>query len=593
MAYYNINEILTLAEVLQKLSNVKRNGHQYSARCPAHLDKRNSLSITEEDGRILFHCFAGCSFENICDSLGIQPAQLYAEPKRNGREQEGIEAVYSYKDEKGEILFQVVRKTGKQFYNRRPSAAGGWEYNLQGVRRVLYRYPTLIAAQKASGINQSLVFICEGEKDVETLERYGLLATCNPHGAGKWRDEYSDSLEGLNCVILADNDDAGRSHAETVARSIYGKAASVRIVELPDLPEKGDATDWLNAGNTIEQLNAIVEATPLWKSTSQSKNNGNALRGEITNAVDLLKREFPEPKWIIPGILPEGVYLLAGRPKLGKSWLALSLSVSVATGGYALGTIQVEKGSVLHLALEDGPRRLQKRLKRLLGENQKPELLDTATFWARLNVGGVEMIETWLEEHKDARLIVIDTLKRVRPHELRSNRLYDADYDALVPLVDLAQKYDVCILVIHHTRKADSQEPLDLISGSFGLTGAADGALVLKRSRGKSEAIIHAVGRDLEEDKEIALQWDKQINGWRILGDAAEYRRSKERQEIINLLKDQSLHLKPKAIAEALGRDHNATKKLIWTMMRDGELQVDAKGYSVNIGNPGNSETES
>jgi hypothetical protein len=175
-------------------------------------------------------------------------------------------------------------------------------------------------------------------------------------------------------------------------------------------------------------------------------------------------------------------------------------------------------------------------------------------------------------------------LKRVRPIEHLKERIYNSDYDAIAPLGDLARKHGVCCLVIHHTRKMDSDDPLDLVSGSYGLTGACDGVLVLKRTRGEADATLHATGRDFE-DQEIALKWDKEVMGWRVLGNAAEYRLSNERQEVIALLKT-SAPLGPKAASELLGRQYAATKKLLWTMARDGEVHADGKGrYSLTRSN--------
>lgn len=299
----------------------------------------------------------------------------------------------------------------------------------------------------------------------------------------------------------------------------------------------------------------------------------------ICSAQDLMTRVFAPVRWAVTGLLLEGVIIFAGRPKLGKSWLALNIAVAVACGGRALGAIEVEAGPVLYLALEDGERRLQDRLRKTLTGGAIPENLFLATEWKRFDDGGLLLLKEWLIDHPDARLIVIDTLKRVRPHERGSERLYNADYDAIGPLTDLAHAYGVSVLVIHHTRKMDSDDPLDLVSGSFGLTGAADGVLILKRARGQCDAVLHATGRDFE-DKELALRWDAELTGWRMLGDAAEYKLSNERREVIALLK-QSGPLAPKVVAESLGRTPGACRKLLCTMHRDGELRSSGGRYSL------------
>ncbi|MCI0458977.1 MAG: hypothetical protein L0Z62_18620 [Gemmataceae bacterium] len=170
---------------------------------------------------------------------------------------------YDYRDEQGTLLYQVQRfEPGfkgekKTFRQRRPNGKG-WVHSLGNVRRVLYRLPELLAADPSR-----LVFVCEGEKDVDTLLDLGLVATTNAQGAGKWRPEYSPFLAGRPVVILPDNDRPGREHARQVAEALKNVAASVGILELPGLPEKADVTDWLGLpGNTKESLLQLVQAPP-------------------------------------------------------------------------------------------------------------------------------------------------------------------------------------------------------------------------------------------------------------------------------------------------------------------------------------------
>lgn len=191
------------------------------------------------------------------------------------------------------------------------------------------------------------------------------------------------------------------------------------------------------------------------------------------------------------------------------------------------------------------------------------------------------------------RLIVFDTLERVRPSEDPKARLYHSDYQAVQGLQDLAKEFGVCILVVHHTRKQDASDHLDLVSGSTGLTGAADGVLVLKRSRGESDATLTANGRDFP-DTELALKFDGELCDWRALGDAAEYRLSNERRNILELLRRSEAPLTPKNISAELKRDYGATKKLLYDMRQDGQLHSDSKGrYSlINDNISGNSVTQ-
>ena len=250
----SVSHSIATAEELARALGGRRSGAQWMARCPAHEDANPSLSISDgKDGKVLVHCHAGCSQDAVLAALRQQ--SLWPEPTTSERLQHGLVATYDYTDENGELLYQVLRYEPKDFRQRRPDGCGGWIRNVEGVRKVLYRLPKLLAAATEP------VFLVEGEKDVHSLERWGLLATCNPRGAGGWREEYGDVLRGRECVILLDNDDVGRKHALTVAESLLSKAAPIRVIELPDLPHKGDVTDWIRAGGTIAQLRQLYRQT--------------------------------------------------------------------------------------------------------------------------------------------------------------------------------------------------------------------------------------------------------------------------------------------------------------------------------------------
>jgi hypothetical protein len=319
-------------------------------------------------------------------------------------------------------------------------------------------------------------------------------------------------------------------------------------------------------------------------------------RVAVMSAAALMRQTFPEPRSAVPGVAPEGASVLAGGSKLGKSWIVLGLSIAIAAGGYALGKIRVEQGDVLYLALEDGPRRVQKRLRAILGDEPAPERLAIATTWPRLDDGGLEALEDWLREHPHARFVVIDTFKRVRPREAHNRRLYDLDYEAVQLVQQLALKYHVAIWIVHHTRKHDAEDPLDLISGSTGFTAGLDGAYVLRRARGAADAELVGVHRDLTEDLALALRWDAQTRSWTLLGEAAEQRRSKARQEVLDALAAAGEPLAPKMLAEVLGKKDGTVRKLMWEMTRDGELAVGDDGrYApkpANSGNGGNAVTQ-
>jgi hypothetical protein len=246
---------------------VRASGDGWIGNCPAHDDSTASLSIgVGDDRRMLVHCHAGCTAESVVAALGCKMADLMPPPTKPPKPR--IVAEYPYCDEAGKLLYQALRYEPKRFKQRAPKEGGGWEWKLNGARRVLYHLPQLIAATSVQpGLT---VFVVEGEKDVARLEAAGLVATCNVGGAGKWRDEYSQFLAGCHVVILADNDKAGRDHAKQVAKSASAAAASVKAIELLGLAEKGDVSDWLDAGHAIEELLTIVAATPNWTPPAKS-----------------------------------------------------------------------------------------------------------------------------------------------------------------------------------------------------------------------------------------------------------------------------------------------------------------------------------
>lgn len=310
----------------------------------------------------------------------------------------------------------------------------------------------------------------------------------------------------------------------------------------------------------------------------------------IITATNLLRFELPEPRTIVKGILVEGLTILASRPKLGKSWLALQVAIAVASGAVALGSIAVEAGPVLYLALEDNRRRLKSRLEKLLHGGQAPSDLYLATDWPRLDKGGDGSLRNWVADHRP-RLVVVDTLARVRPSNRRDDR-YGADYDDAGKIKAIADDFGLAIVLVHHQRKLVAEDPLDTVSGTLGLVGAADAVLVLKRERGRHDATMFVTGRDIEE-RELALGWDAQYCHWRVLGSADEYRLSAERSAVMQLIEEHGPMTPTQATkaAKDVGRNTeiNAMKQLLWSMSKDGQLVAQDGVYSIgNRGNPTN-----
>jgi 5S rRNA maturation endonuclease (ribonuclease M5) len=206
----------SLEAILAKFERVEKHGASYKALCPCHVDAKPSLSITEKDGKILLHCHAGCAYEDIIKKIG--PFEV---------------AAYDYADETGKLLYQSVRFEPKEFKQRQP-VNGHWQWTIKGVRLVLYNLREVLASE--------LVVIVEGEKDAETIRALGFTATTSAMGAKNWRAEYTEFLRGKHVIITPDNDAAGEKYLDEVARSLIGKAASVKIARVPE--KYKDISDW-------------------------------------------------------------------------------------------------------------------------------------------------------------------------------------------------------------------------------------------------------------------------------------------------------------------------------------------------------------
>lgn len=302
----------------------------------------------------------------------------------------------------------------------------------------------------------------------------------------------------------------------------------------------------------------------------------------------LFKEEIPPIRWVVQDLIPEGVSLLVGGPKMKKSWMAYGIGLAVAAGGRALGEYPVEAGEVLYAALEDGKRRLKARGELMLQGGPAVPGFWMVTDMPRLNAGGLGRIESWLQAHPAARLVIIDVLEKVRPARAGNGNGYGEDYEAIGPLKKLAEAHGVGILVLHHKRKAEAEDVMDTVSGTAGITGAVDSVLILQYERGAQDAVLHRTGRDLPDDSALALQWHGATYQWVVLGKAEEYQKSKERSEIIDVIRGEGRDVGPKDVADALGKPYQNIKQLMRRMVLDGDLVNMGRGqYNIPERAPG------
>jgi 5S rRNA maturation endonuclease (ribonuclease M5) len=331
-------------------------------RCPAHQDRRPSLSVSQgKDGAVL-HCQAGCKTDAVLAALDLSPRDLFDGPKAATTDSRRIVRTYDYTDASGTLLFQAIRYDPKDFRQRRPDGNGGWTYSLNGTRRVLYRLPEIVA-----GVDEGRrIFVVEGEKDADALIAAGEVATCCPMGAGKWRDEFDTYLAGADVVIVADDDEPGRRHAADVYRHLEPVAASVTIAQAKI---GKDAADHLGAGFAPEDFEVITDEVI----TDQPVPSPPVT--VASQADDLFKRWtmaelLAEPDvfaWLVKGLLAEPTYgQIAGEMKALKTYLAGFLQVSVASGAPMFGQfVPPAPRPVLAYVGEGGRTPYKRRLRRI------------------------------------------------------------------------------------------------------------------------------------------------------------------------------------------------------------------------------------
>lgn len=301
------------------------------------------------------------------------------------------------------------------------------------------------------------------------------------------------------------------------------------------------------------------------------------------SVAELMERKLPPVNHLVPGLVPTGLSVLASRPKMGKSWLVLDLCLAAAIGGRFLDN-NVEKSDVLYLALEDNPRRLQKRLGQLLGTKKPPANFDLWNDCASLDKGGLDDIATWLDEHPKARLIVIDTWVKVAPKKASSADDYTHVSEVLGVLQKIALEREVAILLVHHTKKPfmGSGDVFDQVLGSTALTGIADATLVLTRERMEADAVLSVTGRDIDEHK-VALSFDKESGRWSVAGSAEFLAIPSEQRKVYDAIR-KGINT-PGELAKHLEKSPSNVSNLLKKLVHRGLVTTDGNVggfYSVN-----------
>ena len=506
---------MNVSEILTHFPDARKSGNSWICKCPAHADRNPSLSISEGDKGIVLHCHAGCQPAAVCGAVGLKLQDLFT---KNGHEHANgalpkILETYRYVDAAANLLFEVVRFFPKTFRQRRPDSArpGEWVWNMDGVARCLYRLPEILRAKA----NRKPVCIVEGEKDADTLAGHGMTATTNSGGAGKWKSEYTETLAGCDCYVIADKDEAGRAHGQQVAASLYGKAKSVRVLELPDVNGKHvkDTSDFFNAGATAADFIAQVDAAPEWTPADAEWDEPKpAGLPEIDNAATLCADEnLILPEQIIEGVLHRGLKAVLGsNSKARKTWILLDAAISVATGT-PFWKWNTTKGRVLYINFEIPRAFIRSRIKTLCRAKNVSDVSGLDVWTLRGHAAPLyRLLPELIARIKTGAysLIVVDPIYKGLGGRDENSA---GDISELCnELERLAVATGAAILFAAHFSKGNqaNKEAIDRIGGSGVWGRDADSIITLTKHDTEGAYTVDLILRNLPEQPPFVVEWD-------------------------------------------------------------------------------------
>jgi hypothetical protein len=464
---------------------------------------------------------------------------------------------------------------------------GGDTYtNEKGFTACWYKLPEAIKMARATG--HPLVY-CNGEASTVVAQHFGIPAITLA-GGGE-RNITSSLIAELvtvwsgAVVVALDCDKAGRTASAKVTKALNDAKLKAYAVDM-QLGTGGDLADWakLYAADAMAQLQALQPV-----SFAQS----NTLQFSTISAYDLDRKSFAALNWIVEDILPEGCFILAGKPKSRKSWAATHIARCVAMGKPVFGQYTVNAklvsgkttstpARVLYLDLESNERRMQSRLRQMDTGEEASKIFDIATEWSR-GTQAVDDLEAYLMKYPDTALIVVDILENIRAPREKNAHPYSEDYDAVKPLNVLAEKYHCAILVIHHTRKSKGDDVFDEISGTTGLYGGVAGMYILQRMAADEKYTeLHVRGRDIAMDDKRLLSWNEQFAHHELAGDIETINATKLQRIILEAL-DNNARLMPKQIAGLIGKAENATWNALKRMKELGMVKQDSTGKYLSV----------
>jgi len=423
------------------------------------------------------------------------------------RPQEWLASAYDYIDQYGEIRYQVLRYEPKTFRQRSRGSDGQWRNSMEGIEALPYHLPDILARP------DDPIFIVEGEKACDALRKTGLLVTTSHGGAGNWKPELDQWFSDRRIIILPDNDDAGFNHAEKIARRLHGSAEALKIVRLPNLAPKGDIVDWLDAGNTTQQLKLLVKTTDLYE-PSEDEPEIEIVEEEQESVYELFTAEdamtMPPISFLVDGYLPKKSFsMLYGPPGAGKSFLALEIALSIAHGRQWRSR-DVVKSAVLYLASE-GFAGMGQRLKGWYAHNQVSDHCDLRFIRVPVDFLQTEEVEKLIRTinlaNLNVSLIVVDTVARSFSGDENSSQEMGAFIKACSAL---GAATDAAVMGVHHSSKDRSRG----LRGSSALLGAVDTVIGVDKDDAGIITVAIEKQKDAVEAEPIKLALQQvSING--------------------------------------------------------------------------------
>ena len=384
----------------------------------------------------------------------------------------------------------------------------------------------LFNRQALWGVSKEPVFIVESPLCALSVMQCGgsAIALCGVGCANKLIREVKNKKPNAPLVLCLDNDDAGQKATENISAELT--KLKVQFLPYNVAAEKKDPNELLmtDAKKLADNVRAAKKAVRKAFATAK----------DSFDAAELQSEYIEPPTWIVRDVLPTGLAMLCAPSKIGKSWMMLQLGIAVSEGKEFLD-FKTEKSGVLYYALEDSKSRIKDRLNKMLKGKLASPKLRFAIQADTVDNGLLDKIKAELKEYPDIKLVIIDTLQKVRGKVAKNESAYSGDYREMAVLKDFADKNKICLLFVHHLRKlADDADVFNMISGSTALMGAADSIFIIaKKKRMDDDAVLSMTGRDIQQS-DLVIAFNKYDFVWEVRGTAEEITAKRERQEYEN-----------------------------------------------------------